>query len=56
MLESPYRNIQLIRINIERYLNLLMSETDDAKRASIEKLLAEAERELWSVTGSKFRP
>jgi hypothetical protein len=49
-LDSP-KNIA--RLNIEHYRRLLAAETDPAKRAMIEKLLAEEEAKLRSLEAER---
>jgi hypothetical protein len=48
--DSP-KNIA--RLNINHYRRLLVTETDPAKRALIEKLLAEEEAKLRTLQGNR---
>jgi len=43
MEENPY----IIRMNISHYRELLKLDVDDVKRATVKRLLAEAEAALW---------
>ena len=49
-LDSP-KNIA--RLNVEHYRRLLASETDPAKRGTIEKLLAEEEAKLRALEAER---
>ena len=46
MEENPY----IIRMNISHYRELLKLDVDDVKRATVERLLAEAETALWQAS------
>jgi hypothetical protein len=41
---------RVVELNIEHYKGLLATETDDAKRETITRLLAEEEAKLRSIT------
>jgi len=46
MEENPY----IIRMNISHYRELLKLDVDDVKRATVKRLLAEAEASLWQAS------
>jgi hypothetical protein len=52
VLDSP-KNIA--RLNVEHYRRLLATETEPAKRAIVEKLLAEEEAKLRALGGEGDR-
>ncbi|HTV26895.1 MAG TPA: hypothetical protein VMF32_03860 [Xanthobacteraceae bacterium] len=45
----------IARLNIEHYKQLLATETDDAKRQTLMRLLAEEEVKLRSLPESKMK-
>jgi hypothetical protein len=47
--------MNIARLNVEHYRRLLATETDSAKRAMIEKLLAEEEAKLRSLEDERKR-
>ena len=46
-------NINIIELNIARYRAMLKLDMDDGKRSIVERLLAEAKRDLALATASK---
>jgi hypothetical protein len=48
--ETPAMDKAIARLNIEHYRKLLASEMEGAKRATLEKLLAEEEAKLAALT------
>ena len=49
----PSTPITIVRLNIEHFQNLLKTETDESKRRTIAKLLAEEKAKLVKLSTEK---